>query len=60
LSCTHKLSPGYRAGSETLGIIVEKPPIRKNYLLILFNPQRYGLQSRPCPAGPEQLKIMRS
>jgi hypothetical protein len=48
------LSPGFWLASETLGIIVEKRPIRKNYLPIRFNLKHYGLQSRPCPAGPER------
>jgi hypothetical protein len=38
-----------RAGSETLGIIVDKRPIRKNYLIAQFNLAHYGLQSRPSP-----------
>lgn len=38
-----------RTGSKTLGIIVEKPLIRKNYLAILSKPGSYGLQSRPSP-----------
>ena len=48
------MSPGFWLASETLGIIVEKRPIRKNYLSIRFNLKHYGLQSRPCPAGPER------
>jgi hypothetical protein len=55
LSCTHKLSPGFWPASETLGIIVEKQLIRKNYLSMRFNLGHYGLQSRPCPDGPEQM-----
>lgn len=45
------LSPANGRGSETLGIIVEKQAIRKNYLAILFNLSFYGLQSRPSRNG---------
>jgi hypothetical protein len=38
-------------GSETLGIIVEKQPIRKKYLTTLFKSHRYGLQSRRSNVG---------
>ena len=41
-------------GSESLGIIVEKPRIRKNYLPFRFKLQRDGLQSRPGPFGPDR------
>ena len=40
------LSPGIGPGSETLGIIVEKRLIRKNYLMIVLILKRFGLQSR--------------
>jgi hypothetical protein len=37
--------------SETLGIIVEKRSIRKNYLPMLFILYRFGLQSLRSHAG---------
>ena len=48
------MSPGKKAGVKIAGHYRRKCRISQNFLPIPFNPRRYGLQSRPSPAGLPQ------